>query len=118
MYLPKPIYELDTTDLILADGALNATSSWLGIPDRISALGTEIPLLTIVIAIAIVIGGILIAHIVQLLTAKYIGVHLPANTRKTTSKLVYYAIIAIALLSALGISGLDFSGILDRKSVV
>jgi small-conductance mechanosensitive channel len=111
MYLPKPIYELDITDLILADGALNATSTWLGIPDRINALGTEISLLTIIIAIAIVIGGILIAHVVRLLTAKYMGAHLPANTRKTTSKLVYYLIIAIALLSALGISGLDFSGI-------
>ena len=74
-------------------------------------LGTEIPLLTIIIAIAIIIGGILIAHVVRLLTTKYIGVRLPANTRKTTSKLVYYVIIAIALLSALGISGLDFSGI-------
>ncbi len=74
-------------------------------------LGTELPLLTIIIAIAIVIGGILIAHVVRLFTTKYIGARLPANTRKTTSKLVYYVIIAIALLSALGISGLDFSGI-------
>jgi small-conductance mechanosensitive channel len=97
--------------MILADGALNATSTWLGIPDRINVLGTEISLLTMIIAIAIVVGGILIAHFVRLLTTKYLGAHLPAKTRKTTSKLVYYAIIAIALLSALGISGLDFSGI-------
>ncbi len=111
MYLPTPIYRLDITDLILADGAFNATSTLLGIPDRINLLGTEIPLLTIIVPIAIVIGGILIAHVVRLLVAKYIGVRLPASTRKTTSKLVYYGIIAIALLSALGISGLDFSGI-------
>jgi small-conductance mechanosensitive channel len=110
MYLPTPIYELDVTDLTLAEG-LNATSTLFGIPDRINVLGTEIPLLTIITVIAIIIGGILIAHVVRLLITKYIGVRLPANTRKTTSKLVYYVIIAIALLSALGISGLDFSGI-------
>jgi small-conductance mechanosensitive channel len=111
MYLTKPIYEPDVNLPILADGAFNATSTLLGIPDRVHVLGTEIPLLTIIIAVAIVIGGILIAHVVRLLTAKYIGTRLPANTRKTTSKLVYYVIIAIALLSALGISGVDFSGI-------
>ena len=39
------------------------------------------------------------------------GSRLPPDTRKGVGKVLYYVIIAIALLSALGVSGIDLSGL-------
>ncbi|MCI0558976.1 MAG: mechanosensitive ion channel family protein [Nitrososphaera sp.] len=93
------------------EAAANATTSWIGIPDKISLLGTEIAPLTIVLTIAIIVAGFAIAHFSRLVATKFIGARLPHDTRKTMGRLVYFAIIAIALLSALGVSGIDLSGL-------
>lgn len=74
-------------------------------------LGAEVAWLTIFVTVAIIIVGFLVARFARLLTARYIGARLPPDTRKTMGRFVYYVIIAIALLSALGISGIDLSGV-------
>ncbi len=97
--------------MILAEnGSLNATSL-LEIPGGLNLFGTEVAPLTILLAIVIIAVGFSIAHFAKMITTKYIGTKLPTDTRKTVGKLIYYVIIAIALLSAVGISGLDLSGL-------
>ena len=86
-------------------------TSWFGISDRLNLFGTEVAPLTIILTIIIIIVGFSIAHFARIITTKYFGGRLPADTRKTMGRLVYYVIIAVALLSALGISGLDLSGV-------
>ncbi|HXG05893.1 MAG TPA: mechanosensitive ion channel family protein [Nitrososphaera sp.] len=82
-----------------------------GIPDTINVLGTEVELLRIVITIVVIAAGFGFARFFRILTTRYIGTKLPPETRNNLGKLSYYVIIAIALLSALGVSGLDLSGI-------
>lgn len=89
--------------------AVNATL--FGLPDTVSVLGADVAPSAILLTIAIVVAGFAVAHAVRLLTTRYIGTKLPADTRRTTGRLVYYGIVAIALLSALGVSGIDLSGI-------
>ena len=90
----------------------NATSSWFGIPNStINLFGTDIAPLTILLTVVIIVAGFVIARLARMITAKYIGTRLPSDTRKTLGKTIYYVIIAIALLSALGVSGVDLSGI-------
>jgi small-conductance mechanosensitive channel len=91
--------------------AENATSSWLGIPNTINLFGTEIEPLTILLTIVIIAAGFATARLVRVITTKYIGSRLPPDTRKTLGKTIYYVIIAIALFSALGVSGIDLSGV-------
>jgi small-conductance mechanosensitive channel len=89
----------------------NATSSWFGIPNTINLFGTDVEPLTILLTIVIIVAGFATARLVSVITTKYIGSRLPPDTRKTLGKTVYYVIIAIALFSALGISGIDLSGV-------
>jgi small-conductance mechanosensitive channel len=65
----------------------------------------------VLLTIVIIIAGFAIAQAARTVTTKYIGTRLPPDTRKTLGKVTYYVIIAIALLSALGVSGLDLSGL-------
>lgn len=80
-------------------------------PGTIDVFGTPIAPLTILLTIVIIVAGFAIAHTVRIVTTRYIGSHLPPDTRKTLGKVTYYVIIAIALLSALGVSGIDLSGV-------
>ena len=91
-------------------GATNATSLF-DISGNLNLLGTEVAPLTIILTILVIVVGFSIAHFARVITTKYIGGRLPPDTRKSMGKLIYYVIIAVALLSALGISGLDLSGI-------
>ncbi len=63
------------------------------------------------LTIVIIVAGFAIAQAARTVTTKYIGTRLPPDTRRTLGKVIYYVIIAIALLSALGVSGLDLSGL-------
>jgi small-conductance mechanosensitive channel len=83
----------------------------VGIPDQIDFLGTEVALFTIVLTIIIIAAGFAVGHGVRLITTRYLGAKLPADTRKNLGRFVFYGIIAITLLSALGVSGLDLSGL-------
>jgi small-conductance mechanosensitive channel len=96
---------------VLAAEAVNATATWFGLPDRIDLLGAQVAPLTILLTIVIIVAGFAIARFARIVATKYIGSRLPADTRRTLGKTVYYSIIAIALMSALGVSGLDLSGI-------
>ncbi|WP_187147479.1 mechanosensitive ion channel family protein [Candidatus Nitrososphaera gargensis] len=93
--------------------AENATvsSSWFGIPGTIDVFGIPVELLTILLTIVIIVAGFVIAHSVRIVTTRYLGSHLPPDTRKTIGRISYYVIIAIALFSALGVSGIDLSGV-------
>jgi small-conductance mechanosensitive channel len=82
------------------------------LPRTIYILGTEVSLLNIIITITIIAVGFGVAKFVKIFIERYIGTKLPADTRKNLSKLGYYGIIAISLLSALGSSGVDLSGVL------
>lgn len=59
----------------------------------------------------VIIAGFAIARFARIVATRYIGTKLPPDTRRTLGKTLYYSIIAIALLSALGISGIDLSGV-------
>lgn len=74
-------------------------------------LGIDVAPLTVLLTIVIIVAGFLVAHFARLVTTKYIGTRLPHSARVSMGRLVYYVIIAIALLSALGVSGLDLSGL-------
>jgi small-conductance mechanosensitive channel len=89
----------------------NTTSTWFGIPGTIDLFGTPVPQLTILMTIVIIVAGFAIAHFARIITARYVRSRLPPDTRRSISKILYYGIIAIALLSALGVSGLDLSGL-------
>ncbi|HKU50275.1 MAG TPA: mechanosensitive ion channel family protein [Nitrososphaera sp.] len=88
-----------------------SSSSLLELPARLNLLGTEVAPLTILLTVLIIVVGFSIAHFGRVITTKYIGGRLPPDTRKTMGKLIYYVIIAVALLSALGVSGIDLSGV-------
>lgn len=87
------------------------STSLLGLPSQVNLLGTEVAPLTIIITIVIIVAGFAIAHGVRLVTTRYFGTRLPADARKSLGRTVYYGIIVVALLSALGVSGLDLSGL-------
>jgi len=74
-------------------------------------LGTPVEPLTVLLTVVIIAAGFAIAQAARTVTTKYIGTKLPPDTRKTLGKVVYYVIITIALLSALGVSGLNLSGL-------
>lgn len=90
----------------------NSTLSFPGLPEQINLFGAEVAPLTIIITLTVIIAGFAVAHGVRLLTTRYIGTKLPVDARKNMGRTVYYGIVAIALLSALGISGLDLSGLI------
>jgi small-conductance mechanosensitive channel len=90
----------------------NATSNWFGIPNStVNVFGVDIAPLTILLTIVIIVAGFAIGRFARIVTTRYVGTRLPPDTRRTLGKTVYYGIIAIALLSALGISGIDLSGV-------
>lgn len=97
--------------------AENATSSGIAIPGTIDLFGTPVAPLTILLTIVIIVAGFAIAHFTRVITTRYVGSRLPPDTRKTIGRVLYYAIIAIALLSALGISGINLSGLFLAGSI-
>ena len=80
------------------------------IPSSIDVLGTPVDLLVIVITITVLVAGFGLARFSRLMITKH-GNALPPETRKNVGRTVYYVIIVVALLSALGTSGMDLSGI-------
>jgi small-conductance mechanosensitive channel len=82
-----------------------------GLPDKIDIFGLQVEPFSILLTITIIVAGFIVAHAVRLLVTRYIGSRLPPDARRATGRTIYYVIIAIALLSALGVSGLDLSGL-------
>lgn len=97
----------------MAAGSLsgNNSTSVFGLPGTIDLFGVQVTPFSIILTLAIIVAGFAIAHTVRLVMLKYLGSRLPTDARKATGRTVYYGIIAIALLSALGVSGLDLSGL-------
>ena len=82
-----------------------------GLPDTIDVFGLEVEPFSILLTIIIIVAGFIVAHAVRLLITRYIGSRLPPDARRATGRTIYYVIVAIALLSALSVSGLDLSGL-------
>lgn len=87
------------------------STSFFGLPETVNILGTQVAPAAIIVTIILIVAGFAIAHGVRLFTAKYFKNRMPAETRKAVGRAFYYGIIAVALLSALGVSGLDLSGL-------
>jgi small-conductance mechanosensitive channel len=91
---------------------IGAVVNTMAIPSSIDILGKEVSLLNIIVTIAIIAVGVGLAKFLKVFITRYIGTKLPADARNNIAKAVYYGVIAIALLSALGSSGVDLSGVL------
>lgn len=83
-----------------------------GLSEPITFFGAEITPWSIIVTILIIVIGLGIARFSRVLVTKYAGNKLPPDVRSNFAKVAYYAIIAITLLSALGSSGVDLSGLL------
>ncbi len=88
-----------------------ASSSIFGLPSTVDLFGVHVTPFSIILTLAIIVAGFAVAHGVRLVTLRYLGTRLPPDARKATGRTIYYGIIAIALLSALGVSGLDLTGL-------
>ncbi|HXV46833.1 MAG TPA: mechanosensitive ion channel family protein [Nitrososphaera sp.] len=91
--------------------AENATTTWFGFPDTIDLFGTPVVPFTILLTVVIIVAGFAIGYFARVVTTRYLGSTLPPGTRKNVGKVLYYVIIAIALMSALGVSGIDLAGV-------
>jgi len=77
----------------------------------INILGTEIELLRLIISMAIIAAGIVIARIVRLAVSFFLSKYLP-QASMVVSKTVFWIIIAIAGVSAIGNLGVELTGVL------
>jgi len=77
----------------------------------INILGTEIEILRLIISIAIIAAGVVIARIVRLAVSFFLSKYLP-HASIVASKAVFWIIIAIAGLSAIGNLGVELTGVL------
>ncbi len=82
------------------------------LPSTINILGTEVEVLKLLISIIIISVGFIIAKGISLLITKVLGKYIPDNIEITIRRIIYWGIIAISILSALGNLGVDFTGIL------
>jgi small-conductance mechanosensitive channel len=82
------------------------------LPKSVNILGTEVLLPNIIVTIAVIVIGFGLAKFLRIFITRYIGTKLPLDARNNISKMVYYGVIVISLLSALGSSGVDLSGVL------
>lgn len=77
----------------------------------INILGTEIELLRLLISIAIIAAGIVIARITRIAVNYFLSRYIP-QASIVISKAVFWVIIAIAALSAIGNLGVELTGVL------
>jgi small-conductance mechanosensitive channel len=77
----------------------------------INILGTEIELLRLLISIAIIVGGIVVARIARIAVNFILSKYVP-QASIVASKAVFWAIIAIAAISAIGNLGVELTGVL------
>jgi len=77
----------------------------------INILGTEIEILRLIISIAIIAAGVVIARIVRLAVNFFLSKYLP-QASIVVSKAVFWIIIAIAGISAIGNLGVELTGVL------
>jgi len=77
----------------------------------INILSTEIEILRLIISIAIIAAGVVIARIVRLAVNFFLSKYLP-QASIVASKAVFWIIIAIAGISAIGNLGVELTGVL------
>lgn len=77
----------------------------------------KLDLNTLIRTAVILIVGFIIARVVKSLVSKYSRSNLPSDYGRRVTKLVYYGIIVIAVLSALANTGIDFTVLLVAGGV-
>ncbi len=77
----------------------------------INILGTEVELLRLLISIAIIAAGVVIARIARIAVGYFLSRYIP-QASIVVSKAVFWVIIAIAAISAIGNLGVDLTGVL------
>ncbi|MEM3099489.1 MAG: mechanosensitive ion channel family protein [Nitrososphaerales archaeon] len=82
------------------------------IPTTINILGTEVELFKLVVTATIIIVGVIIARVFRLITDRFLGKYIPVQTEAVIRRIVYWGIIGIAVFSAIGTLGVDFTGLL------
>ncbi len=80
--------------------------------DTINIFGHHISIDSIIIGIAIMAAGVVLAKIASVLFKKYFGPHFEENTSKNIGKGIYYGIIIITLLAVTTSQGIDLSGLM------
>ncbi|MFQ5969728.1 MAG: mechanosensitive ion channel family protein [Nitrososphaerales archaeon] len=88
------------------------------IPSTITILGTEIELLKLVITAVIIAVGVLVARIARLAIDRFLGKYIPDQVEIVIRRIVYWGIIGIAALSAIGNLGVDFTGVLLAGGII
>ena len=68
--------------------------------------------LSLLFGLIVIGGGVLFAKIAKMLFFKYYAPTLPKDTAKNFGKMIYFGIIAIAILTFTSSQGIDFSGLL------
>lgn len=74
----------------------------------VEILGAEFELFTIVVSAVIFVGGVQIAIIAKVFANRLLGERLQPDVSAMLTKVVFWAIIAIAAFSAIGNAGVDF----------
>ena len=81
------------------------------IPESVNVIGTEIDLFRLISTMIILIAGFIFAKLFKRFVTKRIEKQLPHNINSSFNKTIYYIIIAITVLSAIGYSGINLSGL-------
>ncbi|MFB5599752.1 MAG: mechanosensitive ion channel family protein [Nitrososphaeraceae archaeon] len=81
------------------------------IPSTITILGKEISLFSILITAIIFVIGLALAKFFKALSNKQLSNKLPSEVRNPFSRMIYYSILVITLISAISYSGVDLSGL-------
>jgi small-conductance mechanosensitive channel len=81
-------------------------------PSKFEFMGAEIVPFEIMVSIAIFAIGVVIARVVRMTVLRYVGVHLPEETKQIVNGIAYWGIIVMAGLAALSNQGVDFTGAL------
>lgn len=82
------------------------------ISSTINILGTEMELLKLIVTVVIIAVGVAVARIVRMVITRVFGKYIPDETEVVLKRVVYWGIIGIAALSAVGNLGVDFTGLL------
>lgn len=74
--------------------------------------GHQISIDSIIIAVAIMVVGVVVAKLASILFKKYFGPHFDEGTSKNIGKGIYYGVIVLTLLAVTTSQGIDLSGLM------
>ncbi len=78
----------------------------------INVLGHSISIDSIILALAIMTVGVILAKVASILFRKYFGPHFEEGTSKSIGRGIYYGVIIVTLLVVTTSQGIDLSGLM------